>query len=84
MSNTLSNAPQTNSLARELVESLTSKAIFCFSVAHRHARWARTKKILGSLSDEQLRDAGIDRALIHTGPEIEVNARLMSTLMSLR
>lgn len=84
MSNTLSNAPQTNSLARELVESLTSKAIFYFSVAHRHARRVRTKKILRSLSDEQLRDAGIDRALIHTGPEVEVNARLMSDLMSLR
>jgi uncharacterized protein YjiS (DUF1127 family) len=84
MSNTLSNAPQTNGLARELVESLTSKAIFCFSVAHRHVRLARTKKILRSLSDEQLKDAGIDRSLIHTGPEVEVEARLMSDLMSLR
>lgn len=84
MSETLSNAPQTNSLARELVEALTSKAVFYFSLAHRHARRARNKKILRSLSDEQLRDAGIDRSLAHSGPEIEVDARLMSTLMSLR
>ena len=84
MSNTLSYAPQTNSLTRRLIESLMSKAIFCFSVAQRHARQARTKKILRSLSDEQLGDAGIDRSRIHTGPEVEVGARLMSTLMSLR
>ena len=41
-------------------------------------------RILRSLSDEQLRDAGIDRWSIHTGPEIGVDARLMSSLMSLR
>ena len=84
MSETLSNAPQTNGLARELVEPLTSKAVFYFSLVYRHARRARTKKILRSLSDEQLRDAGIDRSLIHSGPEFEVDARLMSALMSLR
>ena len=84
MSETLSNALQTNSLARELVESLASKAVSYFSVAHRHAPRARTKKILRSLSDEQLRDAGIDRSLIHSGPVLEVDAGLMSDLMSMR
>jgi hypothetical protein len=44
----------------------------------------RTKKILCSLSQEQLTDAGIDRSLIHTGPQVVVEARLISTLMSLR
>jgi uncharacterized protein YjiS (DUF1127 family) len=84
MSNTLSNAPQTNSLTRGLVGSLTGSAISYFSIVHRHFRRARTRKILRSLSDEQLRDAGIDRTSIHTGPEVEVEPRLMSTLMSLR
>jgi uncharacterized protein YjiS (DUF1127 family) len=84
MSETLSNAPRTNNIALELVEPLTSKAVFYFSLAYRRARRIQNKKILRALSDEQLRDAGIDRSLIHSGPEIEVDARLMSTLMSLR
>jgi uncharacterized protein YjiS (DUF1127 family) len=84
MSETLSNAPRTNNIALELVEPLTSKAVFYFSLAYRHARRIQNKKILRALSDEQLRDAGIDRSLIHSGPEIEVDARLMSTPMSLR
>jgi len=42
------------------------------------------KKILRSLSDEQLKDAGIDPSLIHSYPEVELEARLMSALMSLR
>ncbi|THK33864.1 DUF1127 domain-containing protein [Ensifer sp. MPMI2T] len=84
MSNTLSYAAQRSNLTRTLVESLTSKATFCFTVAQRHARRARTRKILRALSEEQLSDAGIDRSLIHMGPEAEVDARLMSTLMSLR
>lgn len=79
MSNTI--APQTNSFTRGLVGSLTGSAIFYFSIVHRRAR---NRRILRSLSDDQLRDAGIDRSLIHTGPEVEVEARLMSTLMSLR
>ncbi len=44
MSETLSSASQTSSLARELVEPLTSKAAFYFSLAHRHVRRARTKR----------------------------------------
>ncbi|TCU14864.1 DUF1127 domain-containing protein [Rhizobium sullae] len=84
MSETLSNTPETNGLARELVEPLTSKAAFYFNFARRHVQRARTKKILRALSDEQLKDAGIDRSLMHSGPEFEVDARLMSALMSLR
>ncbi|MBP2562143.1 uncharacterized protein YjiS (DUF1127 family) [Neorhizobium galegae] len=84
MSETLSNTPETNGLARELVEPVASKAAFYFNLARRHLRQARTQKILRSLSDEQLRDAGFDRSLIHPGPELEVDARLMSALMSLR
>lgn len=84
MSETLSSASRMNSLAHELVEPLTSKAVSYFGLAHRYVRLARNKKILRSLSDDQLRDAGIDRSLIHSGPEIEVEARLMSELMSLR
>lgn len=84
MSETLSNTTETNGIACELVEPLTSKAAFYFSLARRHVRRARTKKILRSLSDEQLRDTGIDRSLIHSGPKFEVDARLMSALMSLR
>jgi uncharacterized protein YjiS (DUF1127 family) len=84
MSNTLFNVPQTNSLTRGLVGSLTGSTIFFFRMAYRHLQRAQTKKILRSLSEEQLTDAGIDRSLIHTGPEVEVDARLMSTLMSLR
>ncbi len=84
MSETLASAPQTKSLVRELVAPLTSKAAFCFSWAYGHARRARSRNILRSLSDEQLRDAGIDRSLIHSGPKFEVDARLMNALMSLR
>ncbi|WP_037085890.1 DUF1127 domain-containing protein [Neorhizobium vignae] len=84
MSNTLFNAPQTNSLTRKLVGSLTGSAVFFFRMAYRHFRRARTKRILLSLSEEQLNDAGIDRSLIHTSPEVEVDVRLMSTLMSQR
>lgn len=84
MSETLFNAPQANGLASELVEPLTRKAAFYVNLAHRHVQRARTNMTLRALSDEQLRDAGIDRSLIHSGPEFEVDARVMSTLMSLR
>jgi hypothetical protein len=63
---------------------LTGSANFFFRMAYRHLRRARTKTILRLLSEEQLRDAGIDRSLIHIGPEVDVDARLMSVLMSLR
>src|SRR6478735_11528983 len=56
MSERLSTLPQMNGFTGELVEPLTSKAVFQSSLAHRYARRARTKKILRSLSDEQLRD----------------------------
>jgi hypothetical protein len=41
-------------------------------------------KILHELSDEQLRDIGIDPSLVHAGPRMHVDARLMTTLLSLR
>jgi len=84
MSNTFSKTVDVSSVTRGLAESLTHMAISCLSAAHHRVQRARTKKMLCSLSDEQLKDAGIDRALIHTGPQIEVDARLMSTLKSLR
>jgi hypothetical protein len=84
MSHAPSNAPQMNSLTRGLLGSLTGSAISFFRMACRHLQTAQTKKILRSLSEEQLGDAGIDLSLIHTGPEVEVEARLMSILMSLR
>ena len=57
----MSHTPQAASPARELVEALIGKAIFCFGVARHHARRARTRKILRSLSEEQLRDVGYRR-----------------------
>ena len=80
----MSHTPQAARPARELVEALIGKAIFCFGVARHHARRARTRKILRSLSEEQLRDVGIDRSSIDNGPEEKVDARLKSDLMSLR
>lgn len=84
MSNALFNTPRMASSTRGLVGSMTGAAVFLVSAAGRGLRRARTKKILLSLSEEQLRDAGIDRSFIHTGPEVEADARLMCTLMSLR
>lgn len=84
MSNTFFNTPLTKSPISGLVGSLTGSAKFCFSLAKRHWRQAQNRKLLLSLSDEQLTDAGIDRSLIHKGPELLVDARVMSTLMSLR
>ena len=84
MSNTLFNVINTNSPARGMAAFLTRKAIFCFSMAHRHLRQARTRRILRSLSEEQLKDAGIDRSLIHAGPEVEAEVCAKSKLMSLR
>jgi uncharacterized protein YjiS (DUF1127 family) len=84
MSETLSNTPETNNFVREMVEPLTKKVAFYFSLARRRVRRARNKKILRTLSDDQLKDAGIDRSLINSGPEFEVDTRLLSTLMSLR
>ena len=84
MSNTFSKTVDVNSVTQGLAGSLTRIAISCLSTAHHRVQRARTKKILCSLSNEQLKDAGIDRALIHTGPQIEVDARLMSSLKSLR
>lgn len=83
MANTILNPPQTN-LARGLMGALTGSAIFVFQVAHRYVRRGRMKKILRSLSEEQIADAGIDRSPIETGPHFEVDARLMSSLTSMR
>ena len=84
MSEMLSNTSETNRLVSVLVDTFASKAAFYYSLARRHVLRARTKNILRSLSADQLRDAGIDRSGIHSGPELEVDARLMSALMSLR
>ena len=84
MSNTFFNASQNSIFARGLVGSLTGKAIFPLGTVIRHFRRVRTNKILRSLSEEQLKDVGIDQSLIHKGPKVEVEARLMNTLMSLR
>jgi uncharacterized protein YjiS (DUF1127 family) len=84
MSHTFSDAPRTNSFARELVEPFVSEAMHWLSTAQRQALQARTRKALRSLSDGQLKDAGIDPSLVHTYPEVEVDARLMSALMSMR
>jgi hypothetical protein len=43
---------------------------------------ARTESVLRSLSDEQAEDAGLDRS--SRRPQIAIDARLMSGLMSMR
>ncbi len=51
----------------------------------KRRRLARNQRILEQLSDAQLEDAGIDRwAIRNPGPTIEVEAGLMTKLMSMR
>ncbi len=44
----------------------------------------QSKAVLRSLSEQQLRDAGIDPSLILESWQLEVEGRLIRTLMSLR
>jgi hypothetical protein len=51
----------------------------------KRRRLARNRSILDQLSDAQLEDAGIDRwAIRRCRPTIEVEAGLMTKLMSMR
>ncbi len=84
MTNILTTTNTTTRLARGLGEILAGAASFWFSENRRHASHARTMKILHELSDEQLTDIGIDPSLVHVGPRMHVDARLMTTLLSLR
>ncbi|MFB9953237.1 DUF1127 domain-containing protein [Rhizobium puerariae] len=83
MSDTLT-ATRNGRLTRGPVEFLGRAACFWFGETRARAGRARTMKILHDLSDEQLRDIGLDRSLVHAGPEMRVDARLMTTLLSLR
>jgi uncharacterized protein YjiS (DUF1127 family) len=75
--------PRTDA-ALDLLETLAESAKRMIAATERSIRWARTRKLLCSLSDEQLLDLGIDRSFIQSGPAAEVDARLMMNLMSLR
>jgi uncharacterized protein YjiS (DUF1127 family) len=61
---------------------------FAASIAvalRRQRAQADSYAVLRDLSDEQLRDAGIDRAMIEPArPAIEVSAGLMANLMNMR
>ncbi|WP_105384226.1 DUF1127 domain-containing protein [Neorhizobium alkalisoli] len=80
----MTNILTTTRLTRGLGELLLGAAGFWFNENRRHASHARTMKILHELSDEQLTDIGIDPSLVHVGPRMHVDARLMTTLLSLR
>lgn len=84
MSEILSNPPRVSRVVYELVDLMTSDAVFYIRLAFQRVRRARTAKILRKLSDEHLRDVGIDRSLIQSGPQSKVDARVMTYLMSLR
>lgn len=84
MSNAIFNAQQTRGFARVLARPLTGLAVHLATMVGRRMQRARTKKILHSLSDEQLRDVGIDRLLIEKVWQIKIDPRLVSMLMSLR
>ena len=83
MTNTLTTT-NTPRLTRGLIDLLIGAAGFWFGEKRRQAGLARTLKALHELSDDQLRDIGIDPSLVRTGPQLRVDARLMTTLLSLR
>jgi uncharacterized protein YjiS (DUF1127 family) len=68
-----------------LVESLIRRAAHLLAQLQERRRLARARKVVRSLSDAQLADAGIDRdAVLPPQPTIEVEARLMARLMEMR
>jgi uncharacterized protein YjiS (DUF1127 family) len=84
MSRTLSQAVQALS-TDELLRPLTEGAAGLLARMHQHRRRALSRRILSSLSDQQLEDIGIDRAsLAPARPCVAVEPGLMAKLMSLR
>lgn len=47
-------------------------------------RKAKIRKILNSLTEEQIKDIGMDRSLVQPGPRIVVGAREMAIMKSYR
>jgi uncharacterized protein YjiS (DUF1127 family) len=71
--------------AADLVQPLTSRAARLLARFRQNRQLAHDRKVLDQLSDEQLRDAGIDRSTFaEPRPTIEVKAGLMANLMSMR
>jgi len=84
MMHTLSSTHRNTGLAPELLGSWNSRATSHFADAMRYLSQARTNRLLRSLDGEQLADVGIDRSSIDARPRQTVDARLISSLMSLR
>jgi uncharacterized protein YjiS (DUF1127 family) len=74
-----------SSSASDFVQPLTSRAAGLLAGFWRRRRQAHERNALNQLSDEQLKDAGIDRSAFDLPrPTIEVKAGLMANLMSMR
>jgi uncharacterized protein YjiS (DUF1127 family) len=84
MTHTLSSTHRKTGHARELLGSWKREAISLIVEAIRRLGRARTRRLLRSLDGEQLADAGIERSSIDPRPQLTVDARLMSSLMSLQ
>lgn len=71
--------------AASFFDLLLKGAANLMAPVQKRLRQARNQRILEQLSDAQLEDAGIDRwAIRNPGPTIEVEAGLMTKLMSMR
>ena len=69
----------------DFVQPLTSRAAGLLGLLLRRRQLAQNRALLDQLSDEQLKDVGIDRsAFDRPRPTIEVRAGLMANLMSMR
>jgi uncharacterized protein YjiS (DUF1127 family) len=71
--------------AASFFDLLLKGATNLLAPVQKRRRLARDQRILEQLSDAQLEDAGIDRwAIRHPRPTVEVEAGLMTKLMSMR
>ena len=71
--------------AADFFELLSDGTARLLAQAQKSRRLARNRGVLDNLSDAQLDDAGIDRlAIRRPRPTIEVEAGLMTKLMSMR
>jgi uncharacterized protein YjiS (DUF1127 family) len=69
----------------DFVQRLASQAAGLLARLRQRRRLAHDLSALGQLSDEQLKDAGIDRSTFDPPrPTIEIKAGLMANLMSMR
>lgn len=81
---TLSTFNSATPIASRRGGTVRSWMIECLGALTRIRRRAATRRELGALSPEQLRDTGIDISEISHGPVFDVPARTMTDLMSMR